>query len=118
MESLRKNQTWELVELPKRKKAIGCKWVYRKKEANKTHEGEKYKARLVDKGYSQKKGIVYNKILSPVVNYTSIRIIQSIIAMHDLELKQLDVKTTFLHGEPEEQIYMQQLEGFDEVGKE
>ena len=52
MELQRKNQTWELVELPKGKNAIGCKWVYRKKKAVTTHEGEKYKARLVAKGDS------------------------------------------------------------------
>ena len=107
MELLRKNQTWELVELPKGKKAIGCKWVYRKKEAVTVNDREKFKARLVAKGYWQKEGIDYNRIFSPVVKHTSIRVILSIVAMYNLELEQLDVKTAFLHGELDEQIYMQ-----------
>jgi len=118
MESLYKNKTWELVKLPKGKKAVGCKWVYRKKEALSEKEGEKYKARLVAKGYSQKEGVDYNEIFSPVVKHTSIRVILAMVAMHDMELEQLDVKTAFLHGDLDEQIYMQQPEGFKEPGKE
>ena len=87
MELLRKNQTWELVELPKEKKAMGCKWVYRKKEAITTNDEEKFKARLVTKGYSQKEGIDYNEIFSLVVKHTSIRVILSIVAMYNLELE-------------------------------
>ena len=63
-------------------------------------ECEKFKARLVAKGYSQREGINYNEIFSPI-----------------MELEQLDVKTAFLHGDLEEEIYMQQLEGFKEPGK-
>ena len=65
MQSLHKNQTWELVELPKGKKAIGCKWVYKKKEAVSENEGEKFKARLVEKGYSQNHGVDYDEIFPP-----------------------------------------------------
>ncbi|KAL0293415.1 UNVERIFIED_CONTAM: Retrovirus-related Pol polyprotein from transposon TNT 1-94 [Sesamum radiatum] len=67
MESLHKNRTWELVQLPEGKKTIGCKWVYKKKPAVSEKEGEKFKARLVAKGYSQQKGIDYDEIFSPVV---------------------------------------------------
>lgn len=115
MSSLHKNKTWELVKLPKGKKAIGCKWVYRKKEAT-SGKGETYKARLVAKGYSQREGIDYNEIFSPVVKHTSIRAILAMVAMHDMELEQLDVKTAFLHGDLEEEIYMQQPEGFEKEG--
>ena len=101
MESLQKNKTWELVKLPKGKKAIGCKWIFHKKEALSKKEGEKFKAQLVAKGYSQREGNDYNEIFSPVVKHTSIRVILGFVTMHDMELEQLDVKTTFLHGDLE-----------------
>ena len=67
---------------------------------------EKYKARLVAKGYSQREGVDYNKIFSPVIKHTSIRIILAMVARYNLELEQLNVKMTFLHGDLEEDIYM------------
>eukprot|EP00262_Sarcandra_glabra_P002867 TRINITY_DN13256_c0_g2_i3.p1 TRINITY_DN13256_c0_g2~~TRINITY_DN13256_c0_g2_i3.p1 ORF type:complete len:150 (-),score=28.25 TRINITY_DN13256_c0_g2_i3:17-415(-) len=114
MDSLYKNQTWELTKLPKGKRAIGCKWVYKQKSES---GGTRYKARLVAKGYAQKEGVDYNEVFSPVVKHTSIRVLLSIVAQLDLELEQLDVKTTFLHGDLEE-IYMTQPEGFKVLGKE
>jgi hypothetical protein len=65
-------------------------------------------ARLVVKGFAQKKGIDFDEIFSPVVKMTSIRTILSLVVVEDLYLEQLDVKTTFLHGDLEEDIYMQQ----------
>ena len=118
LESLKKNNIWELVQLSKGKRVVGCKWVYQKKEAISEKDTEKYKARLVAKGYSQKEGINYNEIFSPVVKHTSIRIILAMVARYNLELEQLDVKTAFLHGDLEEDIYMAQPEGFKEAGKE
>ncbi|KAG8500695.1 hypothetical protein CXB51_002843 [Gossypium anomalum] len=112
MESLHKNRTWDLVKLPKGKKAVHCKWVFKKKEGTPGVEEPRYKARLVTKGYSQIPGVDFTDVFSPVVKHSSIRALLGIIAMHDLELEQLDVKTAFLHGELEEDIYMQQLEGF------
>jgi hypothetical protein len=73
IESLHKNQTWDLVELPERKMKIGCKWVFKKKEAVSEKKGEKFKARLVANGYSQQKGVDYEEIFSSVVRHTSIR---------------------------------------------
>ena len=116
MNSLQKNETWSLTELPAGKKALQNKWVFRIKEE---HDGSKrYKARLVAKGYQQKKGIDYNDIFSPVVKMTTIRIVLSIVAAEELHLEQLDVKTAFLHGDLEEDIYMVQPEGFQVAGKE
>ena len=111
MESLEKNGTWDLVKLPKGKKTVRCKWIFKRKE-------ERYKVRLVSKGYSQIPGIDFNDVFSPVVKHSSIRTLLSIIAMHDYELEQLDVKTTFLHGDLEEVIYIDQPEGFVAPGKE
>ena len=118
LELLKKNNTWELVQLPKGKRVVGCKWVYRKKEAIFEKNTEKYKPRLVAKGYSQREGVDYSKIFSPIVKHTSIRIILAMIVRYNLELEQLDVKTTILHGDLEEDIYMAQPEDFKEICKE
>ncbi|KAG8492966.1 hypothetical protein CXB51_010297 [Gossypium anomalum] len=112
MESLHKNKTWDLVKLPKGKKIVRCKWVFKKKEGTPEVEEPRYKARLVAKGYSQIPGVDFTDVFSPVVKHSSIRALLGIVAIHDLELEQLDVKTVFLHGELEEDIYMQQPEGF------
>ncbi|KAH9647728.1 hypothetical protein KPL70_025300 [Citrus sinensis] len=117
IEALHKNKTWELVPLPRGRKAIGNKWVYKiKRDGN--NQVERYRARLVVKGYAQKEGIDFNEIFSPVVRLTTVRIVLAMCATFDLHLEQLDVKTAFLHGELEEEIYMLQLEGFAETGKE
>ncbi|KAH9688522.1 hypothetical protein KPL70_015149 [Citrus sinensis] len=78
----------------------------------------RYKARLVANGYAQKEGIDYNEVFSPVVKHWSIRILLAIVAQFDLELVQLDVKTAFLHGDLEEEIYMTLPNGFKVAGKE
>ena len=110
IESLQKNHTWDLVPLPTDKRAIGCKWIYRVKDGG---NGDlRYKARLVAKGYVQKKGVEYHDIFAPVVRHTSIRILLALVAHYDMELEQLDVKTAFLHGDLDEEIYLRQPEGF------
>ncbi|KAJ4715159.1 Retrovirus-related Pol polyprotein from transposon TNT 1-94 [Melia azedarach] len=118
MESLHKNQTWELTKRPQDRKIVTCKWVYKKKEGETSVEGIKYKARVVARGFTQREGVDYNEIFSPVVRHTSIRLLLAIVAHQDLELEQLDVKTAFLHGELEEEIYMTQPDGFQVPGKE
>ena len=95
---LDRNHTWELVYPLKDSKVIDCSWVFRKKD------NEQYKARLIIKGYAQNECIDYNEIFSPVVKYTSIRMLLAIIVQFDLELEQIDVKIIFLHGELEEKI--------------
>jgi hypothetical protein len=86
MESLQKNETWDLVELLERKRAIKCNWVFKKKEAV-LENGGKFKAHLVAKGYSKKKGVDYKEIFSPVVRHTSIKVELSLVAYYDMELE-------------------------------
>lgn len=117
MSSLDKNGTWDLVPLPKDRKPVGCKWVFKKKYGPDGNI-DKYKARLVAKGYSQKEGIDYGEIFSPIAKLTSIRFLTSLTATYDWEIEQMDVKTTFLHGDLEEEIYMSHPEHFVEKGKE
>ncbi|GJY96432.1 retrovirus-related pol polyprotein from transposon TNT 1-94 [Tanacetum coccineum] len=117
IEALHKNKTWELVPLPGGRKPIGNKWVYKIKR-NGDDQVERYRARLVVKGYAQKEGIDFNEIFSPVVRMTTIRVVLAMCATYDLHLEQLDVKTAFLHGNLEEEIYMLQPEGFKQKGKE
>ena len=111
MASLHKNEAWDLVELPAGRKPIGSKWVFKKK-TNAEGKVEKYKARLVAKGYSQVPGIDFGDIFSPVAKVTSIRLLLYVVAAFYFEVEQMDVKTTFLHGDLEEEIYMKQPEGF------
>ncbi|KAL2254166.1 UNVERIFIED_CONTAM: Retrovirus-related Pol polyprotein from transposon TNT 1-94 [Sesamum indicum] len=111
MNSLKKNNTWELCQLPKGKKALQNRWVYRVKEES---DGKKrYKARLVVKGFQQRYGIDFTDVFTPVVKLTTIRLVLSMVAAENLELQQMDVKTAFLHGDLEEEIYMVQPEGYN-----
>ncbi|GAA0162524.1 transmembrane signal receptor [Lithospermum erythrorhizon] len=118
IQSLHKNKTWEVVPLLVGKTAIGCKWVYKRKEDPSKPDSIRYKARLVAKRFAQKEGVDYNEIFSPVVKHTSIRVLLSLVARGNLELEQLDVKTTFLHGDLDEEIYMYQPEGYKVEAKE
>ncbi|OMO59210.1 Integrase, catalytic core [Corchorus capsularis] len=116
MDSLKKNGTYELVELPKGKMPLKNKWVFKlKKDGNKL---VRYKARLVVKGFAQKVGIDFDEIFSPVVKMCSIRVVLGLTASLNLEIEQLDVKIAFLHGDLQEEIYMDQPEGFEVKGKE
>ena len=108
MRSLEKNDTWVMTELPAGKRSLLNKWVFRIK--TKPDVKRRFKARLVVKGYSQKKGIDYAEILSPFLKLTSIRILLSIVASENLHLEQMDLKTAFLHGDTDKEIYMKQPE--------
>jgi hypothetical protein len=80
-------------------------------------EDARYKARMVVNGYSQREGIDFNEVYSPVVKNISILVLLAMVALFDLKLEQLDVKTSFLHGELEKTIYMHKPEGFIVEGK-
>ncbi|UYV73291.1 hypothetical protein LAZ67_10002537 [Cordylochernes scorpioides] len=110
--SLMKNQTWTYVTLPSDRKAIACKWVYKIKQ-NADGSNKMFKARLVAKGYSQKPGLDYGETFFPVVKFDSIRTILSLCASLDMEMIQLDVKSAFLNGDLEEELYMEQPQGYE-----
>ena len=117
MKSLQSNGVWELVEPPPNRKIIGSKWIFKRKV---DADGilERYKARLVAQGCTQKFGLDYEETFSPVVRFESIRCLLAMGTQHKLYLHQMDVSTAFLHGELSEEVYMKQPEGFVEPGKE
>ena len=112
MQSLFKNHTWTLIEKPPNKKVVGCKWVYKVKDGIPEVEPKRYKARLVAKGFTQNEGVDYTEILSPVVRHTSLRTLLALVVVKNMHLEQMDVKTTFLHGDLNEMIVMKQPEGY------
>lgn len=116
MESIHKNNTWTLVDLPKNRKAIGSKWVYKvKRDVN--GNVLRHKARLVAQGYNQKYGTDYDEVFAPVVRQTTFRMLLSVAAKRGYKVKHYDIKTAFLNGELEEDIYMRQPPGFEKNNK-
>ena len=105
------NDTWDLVPLPKRRKLVRCKWIYKTKYAS-NGSVERLKARLVPKGFSQVEGIDYNDTFVPVAKMNSILHVLSLVALHNWEVHQMDVKSAFLHGDLQEEIYMEQPPGY------
>lgn len=103
--TLKKNVTWDLVPFPEGQTPVGYKWVFKKKMGP-NGSIEKHKEKFVTKGYSQVEGIDYGEIFSPIAKLTSIQFLLSLATTYDLEVKQMVVKTTFLHGDLEEEIYM------------
>jgi hypothetical protein len=119
MTTLDKNEAWDLVELLTGRNPIDNKWLFKKK-LNAEGKVKKYKAQLVAKGYSQVERIDFGEIFeifSPVAKLTSIRFWLSVATAFDFEVEQMDVKTTFLHGDLEEEINMKQPKGFAVKGK-
>ena len=115
--SHQKNGTWELVPLPPGRTPIKSKWIFELKPG---YDGvaERYKARLVALGCSQRAGVDYDETFAPVVKLSTLRIMLALVAARDLDVFQLDVKTAFLNGILEEEVYMRQPEGYAVKGRE
>ena len=117
MRSMNTNSVWDLETISKGAKRVGCKWVYKTKYDSKGNV-ERFKGWLVLKVFMQREGIDYNETFSPVSCKVSFRIIMALVAYYDWKLHQMDVKTAFLNGDLEENIYMAQPKGFVMEGKE
>jgi hypothetical protein len=117
IEAIEKNNTWQLMELPARGKVIGVKWVYKTKH-NENGEIDKHKARLVAKGYAQQHGIDYTKVFAPVARLDTIRLVVALAAQKKWTIYQLDVKSAFLHGELNEEVFVEQPCGYVKKGCE
>ncbi|GJZ50608.1 zinc finger, CCHC-type containing protein [Tanacetum coccineum] len=115
--SIMENNTWFLSDLPPGCKPLGCKWIFKRKmKVDGTID--KFKARSVIQGFRQKEGIDYFDTYAPVARITTIKLLLALAAIHNLLIHQMDVKTTFLNGDLEEQVYMKQPEGFVIPGNE
>jgi hypothetical protein len=110
-DSLIDNHTWDLVPPPEGKNVVGSRWVFKIKR-NADGSVQRYKARLVAQGYSQSQGIDYQDVFSPVTRYNLIRSLLAVANVCDWEVHQMDVKTAFLQGDLEDEIYMKQPDGF------
>ena len=117
MESMYSNSVWELVDPPEDVRPIGCKWIFKRKRGI-VGKVETFKARLVEKGYTQKEGVDYEETFSPIAMLKSIRILLSIATCLDYEVWKMDVKTDFLNGYLEESIYMMQPKCFVAKGQQ
>jgi hypothetical protein len=111
LDQIEKNETWELVPRPKDKNVIGTKWVFRNK-LNEDGQVTRNKARLVCKGYAQVEGIDFEETFSPVSRMEAVRLILAYACSKKIKVYQMDVKSSFLNGELEEEVYIEQPEGF------
>ncbi|KXJ80258.1 hypothetical protein RP20_CCG025870 [Aedes albopictus] len=111
MDAHKVNETWNLVKLPVGKKIIGAKWVFKLKR-NEAGEAVKHKARIVAQGYTQTFGIDYSEVFAPVTRQTTLRAMLAVAGKKGLLLKQYDVKTAYLNGTIDEELYMRQPPGF------
>ena len=116
IQSIEWNHTWSLTALPVGAKAIGVKWIYKTK-LNELGEVDKYKARLVVKGYAQEYGVDYTEVFAPVARMDTVRMIIAVAAQKGWGIYQLDVKYAFLHGELKEDVFVEQPQCYEVAGK-
>jgi len=115
--SIQKNKTWSLVALPKDRKAIGVKWVFKiKNDVN--GKPIRFKSRLVVQGFRQKFGFDYNETFAPTAKYSSVRMLLTIAAVNNQSMRYGDVTTAFLHSDIDVEIYIKQPQGYEVPGKE
>ncbi|KAI5317586.1 hypothetical protein L3X38_037293 [Prunus dulcis] len=105
IDALHMQCTWSLVPNPGDKNIVGSKWIYKIKR-NSDGSIARHKAWLVAQGFSQEQGLDFSETFSPVVRHTTVRLILSLAAMNKWQLRQLDVKNAFLHGNLEEEVFM------------
>lgn len=105
MDSIEQNEVYEVTALPQGRKTIKCKWVYDLKRDSES-KLVMYKARLAAKGFTQSQGVDYQEVFSPVARFETLRFFLGFVASNDLELEQVDIKTVFLNGKLQEEIYM------------
>ncbi len=112
MDTLDKLKVWCLEPLPEGRKAVKSKWVFKKKADGHFH------VRLVAKGFTQLEGVDFDETFSPVARFESLRLLLALAMLEDWEIHQMDIKSAFLHGKLEDEIYMEQPIGFVTAGKE
>ena len=103
--------TFEPVQLPPGRKAIGCRWVFKLK-CKADGSIDRYKARLVAKGFAQRPGLDFGQVFAPTARWAALRAIFALAAIEDMEMYSLDISNAFLNGELDHEVYMQQPEGF------
>lgn len=116
IKSINDNKTWTLSDVPADQKVVGSKWVFKRKTEK--DGSTRYKARFVAKDYSQIKGTNYNDTFSSVARFTSLCIMFAYAAREGLTVHHFDIETAFLHGDLEEEVYLQQPDGFTIQGEE
>jgi hypothetical protein len=105
-QAIEDNGTWTLIDLPQGRRAIGLKWVFKVK---KDEHGAvvRYKARLIVKGYAQRQGVDYDEVFAPVARMEAVRLLLALAAQNGWEVHHMDVKTAFLNGELQEEVFVE-----------
>ena len=116
-DSVVQNNVWDVAPRPQDKSVVSFRWIYKVKQAN-DGSVDKHKVRFVSRGFSQVEGIDYNETFAPVARYSSIRLILALSAQMGWKIHQMDVKTTFLSGKIEEEVYIEQPKGFETFDRE
>ena len=116
IDAIRRNETWGLVKLPENKKALGVKWIYRTK-LKQNWEVQKYKAKLIVKGYKEKFGVDYEEVFIPVTRLETVRLLSTLAAKNDWKVHQMDVKSAFLNGYLEDKVYVEQPLDYAKIGE-